>query len=98
MTRGCVCMCVCVQVDGLKTVAGAGDACARSGMAIHVYCCNKSMENRAFYNSDGDYLIVPQEGTLVIKTEFGVTYTATTPSPPVELCPSCRGVPCRAYA
>ncbi len=33
-------------VDGLKTVAGAGDARARTGIAIHVYTCNASMENR----------------------------------------------------
>ncbi len=33
-------------VDGLRTVAGAGDARSRNGMAIHVYLCNKSMENR----------------------------------------------------
>merc|ERR1711936_1549245 len=33
--------------------------------------CNISMTNKAFYNSDGDFLIVPQQGTLDIKTEFG---------------------------
>jgi homogentisate 1,2-dioxygenase len=26
-------------------------------LAIHFYSCNKSMKNRAFYNSDGDFLI-----------------------------------------
>jgi len=30
------------------------------------------MDKRAMYNSDCDYLIVPQEGTLAIKTEFGM--------------------------
>lgn len=29
------------------------------------------MDNEAFYNSDGDWLIVPQEGVLRLKTEFG---------------------------
>lgn len=29
------------------------------------------MINKAFYNSDGDFLIVPQLGNLVILTEFG---------------------------
>ena len=33
-------------VDGLRTVAGAGDPRARSGMAIHVYTCNASMEDK----------------------------------------------------
>ena len=33
-------------VDGLRTVAGAGDPRARSGMAVHVYTCNASMEDK----------------------------------------------------
>ncbi|EGD74193.1 homogentisate dioxygenase [Salpingoeca rosetta] len=58
-------------VQGLATVAGAGDPCMRSGMAIHVYACNANMDNCCFYSSDGDMLIVPQLGTLHITTEFG---------------------------
>jgi len=59
-------------IDGMTTVAGAGDPCTKHGIAYYVYACNKSMENRCFYSSDGDMLIVPQQGTLVITTEFGV--------------------------
>lgn len=44
-------------VAGLHTVCGAGDVRSRHGLAVHVYLCNKSMENTAFYNSDGDFLI-----------------------------------------
>ncbi|XP_039261743.2 homogentisate 1,2-dioxygenase-like [Styela clava] len=58
-------------VDGLRTVCGAGDARARNGIAIHIYTCNTNMEDKAFYNSDGDLLIVPQQGNLYITTEFG---------------------------
>merc|ERR1711976_530459 len=29
------------------------------------------MKNEAFYNSDGDFLFVPQQGKLYITTEFG---------------------------
>lgn len=58
-------------VEGIATIAGAGDACTRSGVAYHVYACNASMQNKAFYNSDGDMLIVPQLGTLELRTEFG---------------------------
>lgn len=54
-------------VDGLKTMAGSGDAAARNGLGIHVYTCNASMEDTAFQNSDGDFLIVPQAGTLHIQ-------------------------------
>lgn len=44
-------------VDGLHTVCGAGDPLSRHGVAVHIYMCNVAMENTAFYNSDGDFLI-----------------------------------------
>lgn len=44
-------------VEGLHTICGAGDPKSRHGIAIHVYLCNSSMQNRAVYNSDGDFLI-----------------------------------------
>lgn len=68
-------------VDGLSTLCGAGDAKSRHGLAIHVFRCNQSMDNRAFYNSDGDFLIVPQQGALDIRTEFGRIYVE-----PNEIC------------
>ena len=58
-------------VQGLKTVAGAGDPRTRNGLAIHIYSCNTSMDQEAFYSADGDFLIVPQTGSLDITTEFG---------------------------
>ncbi|KAJ8714952.1 hypothetical protein PYW08_004933 [Mythimna loreyi] len=63
-------------VAGLHTVCGAGDPRARNGLAIHVYLCNTSMDKSAFYSSDGDLLIVPQQGTLKITTEFGIMTVA----------------------
>lgn len=58
-------------VDALFTIAGAGDPRTRHGISIHVYLLNKSMKNRAFCNADGDFLIVPQQGSLLVTTEFG---------------------------
>ncbi|XP_037312125.2 homogentisate 1,2-dioxygenase [Pungitius pungitius] len=58
-------------VAGLQTVCGAGDAKSRDGIGIHVYTCNTSMVNRCFNNSDGDFMIVPQQGEILITTEFG---------------------------
>ncbi|CAG0878606.1 unnamed protein product [Darwinula stevensoni] len=58
-------------VDGLNTVCGAGDPRTRHGCAVHVYACNASMTDKAFYNSDGDLLIVPQLGVLNVTTEYG---------------------------
>ncbi|XP_047475566.1 LOW QUALITY PROTEIN: homogentisate 1,2-dioxygenase-like [Penaeus chinensis] len=58
-------------VEGLRTVCGAGNPTVRHGCIIHVYACNKSMGDSAFQNSDGDFLIVPQQGVLDITTEYG---------------------------
>lgn len=59
-------------LEGLVTMASNGDAAMRSGSAVHLYSCNRSMENRAFCNADGDFLIVPQQGRLEIRTESGL--------------------------
>lgn len=58
-------------VDGLHTMCGAGDVASRNGLAVHIYCVNQSMRHKCLYNSDGDFLIVPQKGMLRIQTEFG---------------------------
>ena len=59
-------------VDGLVTMAGNGGPAAQSGVGIHVYAANRSMERRFFYDADGELLIVPQLGRLRIATELGV--------------------------
>jgi homogentisate 1,2-dioxygenase len=59
-------------VDSLSLVSFAGDASTRNGMGIYMYAANKAMEKRAFYNSDGDFLIVPEHGGIQVITEFGV--------------------------
>ncbi|KAL6606418.1 hypothetical protein ACP70R_042071 [Stipagrostis hirtigluma subsp. patula] len=51
-------------IDGLYTVCGAGSSFLRHGYAIHMYAANKSMDGCAFCNADGDFLIVPQQGTI----------------------------------
>ena len=58
-------------VDGLTTIATNGDASMQRGVGVHVFAANVSM-TRCFYNADGELLIVPQQGHLSLKTEFGV--------------------------
>lgn len=58
-------------IQGLKTIGGNGSAVSHEGLAIHIYSANTSMQNKAFVNSDGDFLIIPQEGRLDIQTELG---------------------------
>ena len=64
-------------VDGMSSVAGAGDPSLKEGCCILNYLCNQDMTNadgksgRVMCNADGDLLIVPQQGALFISTEFG---------------------------
>lgn len=73
-------------ISGLKTIAGSGDPTLREGLAVHTFLANKSMEKRACVNSDGDFLIVAQHGTLDIQTEFGKLFVQ-----PGEICVIQRG-------
>ncbi|KAH8750426.1 homogentisate 1,2-dioxygenase [Hyaloscypha sp. PMI_1271] len=74
-------------VSGLKTIAGSGEPTLREGIATHVYTANTSMRQKAFVNSDGEFLIVPQQGALDIQTEFGPLFVQ-----PGEICIIQRGV------
>lgn len=58
-------------IDGMVTLLTNGNATMRTGSAVHLYQCSKSMDAEAFYNADGDYLFVPQEGRLLFTTEMG---------------------------
>jgi len=57
---------------GLWTLGGNGDPAQRAGMALHIYTADTSMTDRVFRNADGELLIVPELGGLLIHTELGV--------------------------
>ncbi|MEV6951935.1 homogentisate 1,2-dioxygenase [Streptomyces sp. NPDC051183] len=59
-------------LSGLWTLGGNGDATQRTGMAIHLYTADSSMTDRVFSDSDGELLIVPERGGLLLHTEFGL--------------------------
>jgi homogentisate 1,2-dioxygenase len=59
-------------VEGIVTLGGNGDVATQVGMAVHIYAANRSMDNRIFYNADGEMLIVPQQGSTRFVTELGV--------------------------
>jgi homogentisate 1,2-dioxygenase len=59
-------------VDGLVTIGGNGDIGLNAGIAVHIYRATRSMECRVFCDADGELLLVPQEGRLLLRTEFGV--------------------------
>ncbi|MEV1022658.1 homogentisate 1,2-dioxygenase [Streptomyces sp. NPDC050264] len=61
---------------GLWTLGGNGDATQRTGMAVHLYHANSPMAARVFSDSDGELLIVPEQGGLLLRTEFGLLAVA----------------------
>jgi homogentisate 1,2-dioxygenase len=58
-------------VDGIVTYAGTSEPGTHQGCAIHLYTANRSMTRRAFYDADGELLLIPQQGRLLVHTELG---------------------------
>jgi homogentisate 1,2-dioxygenase len=74
-------------VHGIVSMGGCGSAAHKDGLAIHHYACSANMEDTSFMNSDGDFLILPQTGTLHIQTEMGFLHVK-----PKELVVLQRGI------
>jgi len=73
-------------VSGMHLLGSSGEPATKSGLAIYMYLFQKDMKDY-MYNSDGDFLIVPQEGTLFVRTELGRLCVQ-----PTEICVIPRGV------
>lgn len=58
-------------LQGLFTYVTAGNLHTHMGGAVHLYACSRSMENTHVLNVDGDTLILPETGALLIHTELG---------------------------
>jgi len=63
-------------VGGLVTMAGGGDPALQTGVGVHLYAANSSMKERFFYDADGELLIVPQSGALLIFSELGILHVS----------------------
>ncbi len=63
-------------VDGLVTLGSNGDLSTQTGIGIHLYLANQSMQSRFFCNADGELLLVAQQGRLRVHTECGVLQAA----------------------
>ncbi|WP_149536027.1 homogentisate 1,2-dioxygenase [Siccirubricoccus phaeus] len=57
-------------IAGLITIGATAPAEALSGVTIHVYRATASMQ-RVFMDADGELLLVPQQGRLLLATECG---------------------------
>jgi homogentisate 1,2-dioxygenase len=78
-------------VEGMVTLGGNGDPAMQDGVGIHLYVANASMHERFFYNADGEMLILPQQGRLLLRTELGILEVG-----PGELAVIPRGIKFRA--
>ena len=58
-------------LDGIVTICGNGSPTAQSGAAVHVYRATISMTDRYFLDADGELIVMPDTGTVLIATELG---------------------------
>ncbi len=58
----------CDFIDGVRTMVANATS---EGSAVHHYLFNQSMNKKYFYNSDGELVLLPQEGSILLKTEMG---------------------------
>ena len=57
-------------VAGLTTMLANTEDAYHDGVTVHVYRANRSMQ-RIFWNADGEFLLVPEQGRLQLATELG---------------------------
>lgn len=64
-------------LEGLTTLAVNGDAQTQTGCGTHLYAFTRGMRQRFFCNADGELLIVPQQGSLEVRSEMGLLHVAS---------------------
>jgi len=74
-------------IEGIRTMTTAGDVLSQAGMAAHVYAFNTDMMDSYFFNADGEMLLVPELGGIIITTELGILDVT-----PGEICLLPRGI------
>ncbi len=106
-------------IEGIHSYTLSGSVDSSTGMGAHLYILNTPMSHPStdrdsahphyLVNADADFLILPQQGTLEIKTELGdllvePTEMALIPrgvifqiNPASAEAPSCRGYVCENY-
>jgi homogentisate 1,2-dioxygenase len=57
-------------IDGLTTMLANAEGASTDGVSVHIYRANRSMQ-RIFWNADGEMLLVPEHGRLLLATEMG---------------------------
>jgi homogentisate 1,2-dioxygenase len=58
-------------VDGIVAMLHARQPQELEGCGVYLYRAQKSMDSRVFVDSDGELLLIPQEGAIELVTELG---------------------------
>lgn len=58
-------------LSSLEHLAGNGDSEAQYGMNFYVYAFSENDPDSFFYSADGEWVFLPVEGQVLIKTELG---------------------------
>ncbi|WNO55171.1 homogentisate 1,2-dioxygenase [Stakelama saccharophila] len=58
-------------LDSLVTMLASHPPESQSGAAVHIYRASKDMEHRAFVSADGELVVIPEQGRLMLLTEMG---------------------------
>ncbi|MFO1258132.1 MAG: homogentisate 1,2-dioxygenase [Gammaproteobacteria bacterium] len=58
-------------IEGLQPFLKNGCPLSQQGGLILLYAANHNSPSTYFYSADGEWMIVPQTGSLLLKTEFG---------------------------
>ena len=90
-------------VQSMHLLAAAGDPATRTGLGLNIFTAGQSMDPKtAYFSTDGDLLILLQQGVLDIRTELGYILVRQN-----EICIIPRGIrynvslpegPIRGYA
>jgi homogentisate 1,2-dioxygenase len=74
----------CDFVDGVRSMVTTQ---TDYGAMVHHYHLNQGMADRYFYNADGELMIIPEQGSLQLKTEMGILHVE-----PLEIAVIPRGI------
>jgi homogentisate 1,2-dioxygenase len=58
-------------IDGMVTMVANRHPEDLEGVAVHIYRANKDMQDRCFFDADGELLFIPQQGRVTFHTEMG---------------------------
>ncbi len=58
-------------IDGMATMLTNHEPATLEGVAVHIYAANADMATRAFVDTDGELLFIPEQGRIELLTEMG---------------------------